>query len=293
MVNCDSLVRVSSDVVFPIDSDWAFQKMRGDIPQKLGFTGKGVKVGVVDSGVDVTHVYFQGMNIVQKDFVGDGVTDTRQYHPHGTHVAGTIHKLAPDAEIYSARVMGVNGAGEDSWIVNGVNWLADQGCRVLNMSLGGPVDDPHLHDAIAAFIRRGGVVCVAAGNEGPPLGTYGDDVDFPGRYEEVICVTAVDENLQHAPFASIGPEVDVAAGGVNIWSSVPVNAWSCWSGTSMSTPHVSGAVACLISAFPQADPITLKNLILQSVLTLSPNPIFGHGFFTFERVDFSGAANAH
>ena len=131
---------------------------------EAGLTGKGIKVGVIDSGIDHEHPGFNGKVTKQKWYrSGRSLAED----DHGTHVAGTIHFLAPDAEIYDYRVFGATGAvGVDKAIALAIKQAVEDGVHVINMSLGGPVPSSGIESAVKEAASKG-VLCVcAAGNEG-------------------------------------------------------------------------------------------------------------------------------
>jgi len=227
--------------------------------------GEGVVVAVIDTGVQADHPDLKGRIIDGRNFTTDYNGDPHQFsdnNGHGTHVAGTIAAnndengvvgVAPKAKILALKVLTADGSGQYQWIIDAINYAVDwkgpngEKVGVISMSLGGPDDDEDLHNAIKKAVANGIPVVVAAGNDG-------DDDDrtpeysYPGDYNEVIQVGAIDFNLKLAPFSNTNDEIDLVAPGVNILSTFPTNRYAVLSGTSMATPHVSGAVALLINA---------------------------------------------
>ena len=204
--------------------------------QAEGYTGAGVKACVAATGLD-THQsdiapnFVAGYNAFDHSHLGDvdvfdlGVAATET---HATHVSGIvlgaingsgIHGVAPDAKLYEARVLGTQTdgsvSGETSQVMEGVQWLADQGCRVINMSLGGG-DKSQAEEALYNQIRKDGtLIVVASGNDASKRAS------FPGRYQSVVTVGAVDSNNQLASFSNTGAQLDLVAPGVNNLSSFP------------------------------------------------------------------------
>jgi len=189
---------------------------------------------------------------------------------HGTHVAGTIAALNNDVgvvgvgyniEIYAIKVLDNSGMGtwEDAtdgvwWAIKGPDGIIDKdgdgivagdpdddAAEVISMSFGGFSYDEAFHQAIIAAYNYGIVLVAAAGNEGD------DGVTYPAKFDEVIAVAAIDENDEVPSWSSKGPEVELAAPGVNVLSTVPNNRYESYSGTSMACPHVSGTVGLMIS----------------------------------------------
>jgi subtilisin family serine protease len=203
--------------------------------QNEGYMGAGVKACVADTGLD-THQPDISPNFVQGydafdpgkptvDVFDLGVAATET---HATHVSGImlgaingigIHGVAPQAELYEARVLGTQPdgsvSGETSQVMAGVQWLADQGCKVINMSLGGG-DKSQSEEALYNQIRKQGtLIVVAAGNDGAKK------LSFPGAYQSVVSVGAVDRNNKLASFSNTGAQLDLVAPGVDNLSSFP------------------------------------------------------------------------
>lgn len=210
--------------------------------------GRGIVVAVLDTGCDAAHPDLKGQIVAQRDFTNSG-TDDR--NGHGTHCAGVIAAadnsvgvigVAPESKLLIGKVLGNDGSGASSWIAAGIRWATNNKAHVISMSLGSSRPDAGTHAAIKEAVQAGVIVVAAAGNSGP--GT----INYPGAYPEVISVGAIDATGRIANFSSQNREVDVAAPGVNILSSVPGGRWARMSGTSMATPLVAGVVALIQSA---------------------------------------------
>lgn len=204
--------------------------------QAAGYTGAGVKACVADTGLD-THQsdiapnFVAGYDAFDHSHLNDvdvfdlGVAATET---HATHVSGIvlgaingsgIHGVAPNAKLYEARVLGTQPdgsvSGETSQVMEGVQWLADQGCKVINMSLGGG-DRSQAEDALYKQIKANGtLIVVAAGNDGAR------QLSYPGAYPSVVSVGAVDSSNTLASFSNTGAQLDLVAPGVNNLSSFP------------------------------------------------------------------------
>jgi hypothetical protein len=263
-----------------------------------GITGTGVKVAVVDTGIDQNHPDLQGREVAQKNFTSD--PDNTDNVGHGTHVGSTIASVgskyggvAPGAQLLDAKVCVEYGC-QESWILDGMRWAAEQGAQVVNMSLGGsdtPDVDP-LEQAVNDLTAQYGTLFViAAGNSGR-TGT----VSSPSTAEAALSVGAVDRDDTLAPFSSKGPRTgdsglkpEVTAPGVDI---VAAKAGStehvAASGTSMATPHVAGAAALLRQQHPEWTPAQLKSVL---ATTAKPTP----GVSAFDqgagRIDVAKAIN--
>ncbi len=258
-----------------------------------GNEGEGIKVCVIDTGVDPTHPDLQGRVLAQRDFTGEGVADG---NGHGTHVAaivagdgttsgGMFKGVAPRARILGAKSLNNNGSGSLASVIAGIEWGVFEGANILNLSLGTstPSDGTDaLSVACNNAVAAGVVVCVAAGNSGPNTGTIGS----PGAAEAVITVGASTDNDTIANFSSRGPTTDgrnkpdVVAPGHRIIAALsnlapnfgdpvpgqPLHAEA--SGTSMATPHVSGISALVLVANSALTPAEVKVILRESALDL-------------------------
>ncbi|MHB9109838.1 MAG: S8 family peptidase [Armatimonadota bacterium] len=214
--------------------------------------GQGVKVAVVDTGIDLAHPDLAA-NIAGGYNAIDPGQSPQDDNGHGTHVAGIIAAAAdgagvigaaPRVSLYAVKVLGSDGNGYYSDIIEGIQWCMNNGMQVINLSLGGYEDVRALHDVVSEAARRGIVITAAAGNDGPADNSVG----YPARYPEVIAVAAYNASRDLADYSSRGPEIDLLAPGDDILSTVPGNAYQSLSGTSMAVPHASAAAALVIAA---------------------------------------------
>ncbi len=232
-----------------------------------------VLIAVLDSGVDRTHPDLAAKVVSPgHDFANDD-DDATDDNWHGTHVAGIaaadtnntegVAGVAWNCKVLPVKVTEADGSGYYSWVIDGIVWAADHGAKVINLSLGGDVDDPSLEEACKYAHDKGVVIVAAAGND------YGGPVLFPAAYDNyVLGVTATDYNDEPADFSNSGPQVDVAAPGVYILGPVP--GWSVpegdlpylfASGTSQATPHVAGMAALILSLKPELGPDDIMKVI--------------------------------
>ncbi len=255
-----------------------------------GLQGRGMVIGVVDTGVDSAHPDLAGRIAAVQDFTGQGAGDR---HGHGTHVCGIVAGsgvasggkyvgVAPEATLVVAKVLKSDGTGMTSDVIAGVEWALNRPARVINLSLGstGPCDGTDaLSFACDAAWQKGAVICVAAGNEGPGAGTIGS----PGCARRVITVGATTDADAVATFSSRGPTLDLrqkpdicfpGAGITSARSSdtmmgAPENEYyTRASGTSMATPHASGAAALMLQANPSYTPDQVKGKLMQTARNL-------------------------
>jgi thermitase len=227
-------------------------------------TGSGIKVAVLDTGVandhdDISSQVVGYANFVSADTKEDPKADPEDKYGHGTHVAGIVAAKAnntigvagvcPDCSILDVKVLNDSGAGSSSVIANGISWAASNGAKVINMSLGLRVSSRTLEAAVNNAWSQGAVIVAAAGNAGTQAKIY------PGAYPNVIAVAATDNNDAKASFSTYGKWVDVAAPGVNVYSTFPNHefqlgtqndrsmGYDVASGTSMASPVVAGVAA--------------------------------------------------
>ncbi|MBI3552472.1 MAG: S8 family peptidase [Elusimicrobia bacterium] len=234
---------ISGEVPWGIERVKAPQEWDESAPATMG---AGATVAVVDTGVDCGHPDLdcrldEGVNFV------DPEAEPMDDQGHGTHVAGTIAArwdgkgvvgVAPLAHVIPVKVLDEKGGGSVSNIVRGINWAANRGVDVINMSLGSPQTSPSLERAVARALNKGVTIVAASGNEGPD-----NDPSYPGAYPGVIAVGASDKNNGLAKFSSQGDYVSFIAPGVDVISTAPGGKYAMHSGTSMASPHVGGLAA--------------------------------------------------
>lgn len=248
---------------------------------KQGYRGKGVKVAVMDTGIDYRH----------KDLVihkGVGIASTKEkikYNDpigHGTHVAGIISAkdnkigavgVAPEAVIYPVRVFNDNDISYIDDILYGIEWAISNKMDILNMSFGTEEDEEFLRYAIELAYDKGVITVASAGNKHKAL-------NYPAAYPVAIAVGSVNNNFQSSRFSNYGKELDIVAPGENVYSTNLKSTYGVKSGTSMSTPIISGILALMKEAYPKLSWEQRMKFLYDSSIDLGKNgkdDIYGNG----------------
>jgi subtilisin len=261
--------------------------------------GTGVGVAVLDTGIDYDHPEFDGIYAGGYDFHNHD-NDPLDDNGHGTHVSGTVAAArdgkgvvgaAPDVHLYALKTMSDRGSGSFSSVIDALQWCvahnvavakdekpADVPILVTNHSYGssrnpGRVVQEAFDNSYAAGILH----VAAAGNSGNPRGN-GNNVGYPARYDSVIAVAATDQENNRAWWSSTGPDVELSAPGVVIFSTVPGGGYDSWSGTSMASPHVAGVAALVFSAHLDCDNVgVVRNVLADTAIPLGSHNHYGYG----------------
>lgn len=247
-IDDDVLVTTLGHTQPPQVLQWGINRINAELVWPGGNTGDPVKVGIIDTGISTKHPDLTtnvkgGVNTINP------LKSWNDDNGHGSHVAGItgainntigVVGVGPGIDLYAIKVLGASGSGYLSDVIEGIQWAVAKSMRVVNMSLGTSSNIQSFHDAVTAAHNQGVVVVAAAGNSG-------GSVLYPAAYLEVIAVGATDVNNQIAPWSSHGPEVDLAAPGVSIYSTYKGTGYATLSGTSMAAPHVAGSAALVLN----------------------------------------------
>lgn len=290
---------VAADQITP----WGVLKIRSPEVHQTGNQGEGIKVCIIDTGIDYNHEdlknnYKGGYNFVKN------TTDPMDDHGHGTHVSGTVAALnnqlgvigvAPGAYIYSLKALDQNGSGSYSNIISAIQWAVDNKMQIISMSLGGSGYSQAFDDACKRANDSGILIIAAAGNSNGDGSK--DTVSYPGKFDSVVAVAATDSNDARASFSSAGPAVEVAAPGVNVPSTVPKSGnlgdpsgYKNLNGTSMATPHISGTAALVMKAHPNISNKQVREILQKATIDLGNQ---GRDvFFGYGRIDAKAAVDS-
>lgn len=279
---------LSTDNILEYNNSWGVDHIRADSVHPYN-TGDGIKVCVIDTGINSAHPDLDGNYLTGIDYVNDDDNPTDD-NGHGTHVSGTIAAeldgagvvgVAPKADLIVVKAL--NSAGSGSWsdIIAGIKWCANNGAKVISMSLGGSSGLTALKDAVDTAYAKNILVVAAAGNSGNKAGKN-DSVIYPARYDSVIAVAATDSYNKRASWSSTGPKVEISAPGVSVKSTGLGDGYttSTKSGTSMATPHVSGVAALIWKSNPNLSSGDVRNILdntAQQIGTADRDNLYGYG----------------
>nr|WP_223700508.1 S8 family peptidase [Sutcliffiella deserti] len=282
---------IEEDIEYHIDAQtvpYGIPHIKADTAHAQNVTGSGVKVAVLDTGIDASH---EDLNVVGgASFVAEEPDALSDGNGHGTHVAGTIAALnnnlgvlgvSYDVDLYAVKVLSGGGSGTLSGIAQGIEWAIDNDMDVINMSLGGSTGSTTLKQASDNAYNSGIVVVAAAGNSGSFFGLI-NTIGYPARYDSVIAVGAVDSNNNRASFSSVGSQLEVMAPGVDINSTLPGNQYGSLNGTSMASPHVAGAAALILAKNPGLSNVEVRQKLRDTATNLGSAFNYGHGVINVE-----------
>lgn len=263
--------------------------------------GKGIKVGIIDTGIDVDHEDLGGRIKEYINFTSRDRQNVIDENGHGTHVAGIIAAernnigvvgVAPEADLYVAKAFDKDGNGDLNNIMRSLVWLAERNVDVINMSFSSEVASRQYYRIISQLYRSGITLVCAAGNEG--ISKEGEDstIGYPAVFDETIAVTAVNIEKRRADFSSVGPAAEIAAAGEEVYSCYKNNSYATLSGTSMAAPAITGAVALIQAKAAKKQHKKLSPEEVRSILHMYSEDLgesgrdeeYGYGVFSFGRI---------
>lgn len=257
---------------------WGYRTIRANTAASLGYTGKGVKIAIIDSGINSKHPDLKVAGGVSKVENSSAFTDG---NGHGTHVAGVIGAqnnsigtvgVAPDAQLYSVKVLTSRGIGTLEGVVAGIQWAIDQKVDIINMSLTTVNDDKTLRDITKKAYDAGILIVAASGND-RESGLY-SDVLYPARFPSVIAVGSVSQLNKLSYFSNYGASQELVAPGENILSSFTDSKsatqedYAISEGTSVAAPFAAGTFAQYMEAYPHLSNKQLRETVKRAATDL-------------------------
>lgn len=271
----DAAVHISKKTSQPAqEADWGIYSINAPAAW-YNSTGEGIKIAVIDTGISKKHPDLNvagGVNLINSSNIRKWDDD----NGHGTHVAGIIGAcnnsigvvgVAYDSELYAVKVLDSTGNGQISDVIEGIEWAVENDMDIISMSIGTTAYSEALEDACDFAYDSGVLVIAAAGNSGDGNSST-NNVEYPAKFDSVIAVGAVDSNNLLPSWSSDGEEVELAAPGVNIYSTYIGDSYVYSSGTSMAAPFVSGVAALIKSQNPSLNASEIRNIMDLNALDL-------------------------
>jgi len=282
-----------------VKTQWNADMINATKAWEDGYTGKGVKIAVIDSGV-INH---PELNIAGGVSTVDYTTSWIDDNGHGSHVAGIIGAkqgyasvngsdvvgVAPNVELYAVKAMDKNGDGTLQDILEAIDWAIQNDMDIINLSLGTTEHSPLLEEMVNRAYNEGIIVVGASGNDG-----YGTPVNYPAKYDSVIAVSSINRGMNVSIYSSTGKEIEFSAPGEDIVSTYLNNQYAMMSGTSQATPHVSGMFALLKEVYPTKSNKELRKIMQGFVEDLGAtgrDSDFGYGYVKYSTPDLTAPTN--
>ncbi len=284
--NSQNVLSVEEDIIMSANEDgseeptddimsWSTQAMGAPATHSAGETGEGVKIAVLDSGLDVyTEIEaYGGIDLVDPEYCqGDDMTG------HGTAVSGIIAApddgagvvgIAPEARIYVVRVLDESNEAPVSRIISGLDWCIENDVDIINMSFGAAEYSQLLETKITEASQAGILLVASAGN--------GEAVEYPAKFDEVIAVGSVTSSMTKAENSATGQELEFSAPGENVYTTSLIGGYGAFSGTSIASPHITGAAAVLWGKDKTKSPEFIRALLAASAKNLGDAESYGNG----------------
>lgn len=283
-----SILKIESD--HPVETseqieNWGFSQVLANEAKTNGWTGKGVKVGIIDTGIRPNH---PDLKIAGGVTFVEGTSSYADDEGHGTHVAGIIGALdndigtvgvAPEAQIYAIKALNNTGVGNLSDVLAGIEWAIENNLDIINLSLTSEQGSSILERVLDKAYNRGILIVAASGNSQTTLPAT-TDVLYPARYQSVIAVGSVNNNLNKSRFSYFGPSLEFVAPGEKIYSTYNQPDYEYSYGTSMAAPYVAGIAALYKQAYPELNHRQIRELMQNNAVDLGEpgkDKSFGYG----------------
>lgn len=267
LINNSSNLNWSAKVV-------GYDKTEYDIP---------VKIAILDSGINKEHSDLQGVEFVEYNAISKKEEAVYDDYGHGTAIAGIIAAKGKDIRgvltnptIYDVKVINENGEAKLDSVVEGINWSIKNEVDIINISFGFINDRKDLKLAINKAVENGIIIIAAAGN------TMGLSVDYPAKYDEVLSIASLDENLKIDSYSAID-KVDYSAPGVDIFSTDKDGGYELFSGTSFATAYATGIIASIFKQEDIEEENELLDVIGNYILNLGNDKGYGKGLLTLNK----------
>ncbi|ANF96996.1 S8 family peptidase [Paenibacillus bovis] len=272
-------------------ASWGYQTVDAEIGFQKQYTGKNVKVAILDTGISPHSDLKIASGISTVDYTSEYTDD----NGHGTFVAGVIGALnngkgligqAPDAQLYAVKILDKQGSGTTEDLAEGLNWAIQQNVDIINMSISFPQASPAVEQMLQSAHGKGILMIASAGNHGT-ADAAADTVEYPARSPEVMGILTVDSQLERADFSASGSEADVAAPGVSIISTANNGKYELRDGTSVSAPFVSGLAAVLKEAYPNSTNEQIRQAISSTAVDLGvpgKDNLYGYGMISYQHL---------
>lgn len=270
------------------ERSWNMQVINAPMAWKENFTGKGVKIAVVDSGIAAHADLPLAGGVSTVDYTDEWIDD----NGHGTHVAGLIGAdlndqgvagAAPDASLYAVKALDNNGEGTLTDFLEAIDWSIQNEMDIINLSLGTDTESEAMKNILQQAYDQGILIVGSSGNNWETGG-----VDFPAKFESVIAVSAADISLAISDYSSRGPEIEFSAPGTEVISTFLDGRYASTSGTSTASPHVTGLLAVLKERFPNMTHRELRKELQYHTEDLGEpgkDPLFGNGLLHYSVFD--------